>query len=313
MPGDDHVMKRIIIVGARRRRQGIGEFLAHAFSLAGAEVVAVVGTTPETAAMAQENLLAHHGIDCAAYDSLATALENERPDVVAICTPFESHLEQLELVLAAGAHCLCEKPVIWGEKNNITETEKIVDGFIQNGQYLSLVTQWPYTLSSFYEVYPLLKGQPVSVFDMVLSPIRPGPDMVLDAGPHLLSMLQALVGGGKIQNIKSEFTNNEHRLSLKFNYQHAAGNTAVSFTTVVCEEIPRPASYAINGYSLAREIELPDYKIWFKGDDKRVPTKDPLNMLASDYLEKIKSGHQIDRQALIASIEALDMLYKNVS
>ncbi len=307
-------MAKVIIVGARRRRQGIGEFLAAAFSVAGAEVTAVVGTTSETAGLAQANLLARHGIKCAAYSSLATALEKESPDIVVICTPFESHLEQLKLVLAAGAHCLCEKPLIWGMgSRNISETTQIIDGFIHNKRHLSLVTQWPYTLASFYEIYPGLKNQPVSDFEMTLSPIRPGPDMILDAAPHIISMLQALVGHGTIQNVQSSFTDNEKRLTLGFNYDQTADtNTAVKFITTVCEDIPRPASYSINGHGLSREIELPDYKIWFTGNNKRVPANDPLNLLAADFLEKISNSSPLDRQALIASITALDMLYKSV-
>lgn len=306
-------MIKVIIVGARRRRQGIGEFLAKAFSVAGAEVVAVVGTTPETAELAKTNLFEHHAIDCVAYDSLALAIEKETPDIVAICTPFESHLEQLQQVLDAGVHCLCEKPIIWGAENNIAETKKIVDGYFHNKQYLSLVTQWPFTLDAFNKLYPQVKNQPVTEFEMTLSPIRPGPDMVLDAAPHLLSMLQALVGNGKIHNINSSFINKRQQLNLIFDYQHLSGNTSVRFTTTVCEEIPRPASYTINGCNLSREIELPDYNIWFNGNNNRVPAEDPLNLLAVDYLEKIKSGCTVDRQALMTSIEALDMIYTSVS
>jgi len=307
-------MTKVIIVGARRRRQGIGEFLASAFSVTGAEVTAVVGTTPETAGLAQANLLAHHGIKCAAYSSLATALEKEAPDIVAICTPFESHLEQLKLVLAAGAHCLCEKPLIWGMgSRNIPETTQIIEGFIHNKRYLSLVTQWPYTLTSFYEIYPGLKNQPVSDFEMTLSPIRPGPDMVLDAAPHIISMLQALVGDGLIQNVSHSFADNENQLTLDFDYRQTSGGmTTVKFITTVCEDIPRPASYSINGHGLFREIELPDYKIWFKGNNKRVPASDPLNLLAADFLEKIKNKSPADHQALITSIRGLDVLHKSV-
>ncbi len=308
-------MTKVIIVGARRRRQGIGEFLAQAFSAAGAEVIAVVGTTPETASLAQANLLAQHGIKCAAYSSLATALEKESADIVALCTPFDSHLAQLKLVLAAGAHCLCEKPIIWGMgARNIPETTQIIDDFIHNKRYLALVTQWPYTLASFYEIYPELKNQPVSAFEMTLSPIRPGPDMVLDAAPHIISMLQALAGDGTIQNVKSSFTNNENRLTLDFDYQQTAGaNTTVRFITTVCEDIPRPASYSINGHVLSREIELPAYKIWFQGKDKRIQASDPLNLLVTDFLANIKNKNSVDRQALITSITALDVLYKNVT
>ncbi len=304
---------RVVIVGARRRRQGIGEFLAHAFSKADAKVVAVVGTTAETSAKAQANLLEQYGIRCAAYNSLAPALEREEPDIVVICTPYESHLQQLKMVQGAGANCLCEKPLIWGsENNNVSETSHIVDGFIRKKCYLSLVTQWPYTLSSFYELYPGIKRQPVTEFKMLLSPIRPGLDMILDAAPHLLSMLYALVGNGKILTPKLHFTDKSQRqMNLMFDYQHSGdGNITVDFSATVCEDIPRPASYSINGHTLSRRIVLPDYSIWFEGNEKSVEAIDPLNLLVADFMKKIVNQCAIDRQAIIANIEALELLNK---
>lgn len=305
-------MKKIIIVGARRSRQGIGEFLANAFVTAGAEIVAVIGTTPETAALAQANLFKQYGIKCAAYDSLGVALEKEPADIVAICTPFEAHLQQLELVLAAGIHCLCEKPMVWGMgSKNIAETRQIVDGFIDKNLYLSLVTQWPHTLLSFYELFPREKNKTVATFEMALSPIRPGPDMVLDAAPHLLSMLFELVGHGEIQAPASSFSNDKHELTMSFKYKHKTGITAVNFRAAVCEQIPRPASYCINGHTVSREIELPDYSIWFQGNAQRIPVTDPLNLLAAEYLNKINNKTPADRESLVASIEALGILYKS--
>lgn len=307
-------MKKIIIVGARRRRQGIGEFLANAFVEAGAEIVAVVGTSPETAALAQANLIEQFGIQCTAYDSLAIALAKESADIVAICTPFEAHLQQLELVLAAGINCLCEKPVVWGMgSKNIAQTRQIVDGFIDKNLYLSLVTQWPYTLPTFYELFPREKNKTVATFEMTLSPIRPGPDMVLDAAPHLLSMLYELVGHGEIQASASSFSDDEHELAMSFKYKHKTGITAVKFRAAVCEQIPRPASYSINGHSVSREIELPDYSIWFEGNDRRVPAIDPLNLLTADYLNKIENKVTTNHQRMVSSIEGLNMLYELVA
>ncbi len=306
-------MSRVVVVGARRRRQGIGEFLAHAFSKAGAEIVAVVGTTPETSIKAQTNLLNQFGIRCATYNSLTLALEKEVPDIVVICTPFESHLEHLKIVQAAGAHCLCEKPLTWEtDKDNVTETSHIVDGFINNKRYLSLVTQWPYTLSSFYSLYPDLKKQPITEFEMILSPIRPGPNMVLDTSSHLMSMLYALAGNGKILKQKLGFTNKTQRqMALTFEYQHAGDvNITVNFTANVCEESPRPASYSINGHNLSRRIVLPGYGIWFDGNDKSVEAIDPLNLLVADFIKKIDDKCMIDRQAIIGDIEALELLNK---
>ena len=45
------------------------------------------------------------------YTSPAELLEREKPDIVSICTPNQSHRELVELALNMGCHVICEKPV----------------------------------------------------------------------------------------------------------------------------------------------------------------------------------------------------------
>lgn len=304
-------MAKVLVIGARRRRQGTGEFLARAFALAGAEVGAIVGTSAETAGQAQAQLRERHGIRCAAYTSVLEALERETPDIVAICSPHEVHYEQLQAVRQAGAHCLCEKPLWWGEADDRrAATEQLVDGFIARGRFLALVTQWPYTLPAFYRIFPGLRGQPVADFRMTLSPIRSGLDMILDAAPHPLSMLRQLVGYGTVASPRARFFGADQRhLELDFEYRHGAGTTSVHFTTSVCSEPPRPASYAINGARIEREIALPEYRIEFVGDRRRVGTEDPLQLLVADFLKKVDTQCVVDRQALIDDVAGLEILF----
>ena len=308
-------MARVIVIGARRRRQGVGEFLAQAFSGAGADVCAVVGTSPETAALAQTQLRERHGIRCTAYSSVETALRSENPDIVAICSPFEVHYEQLQAVQRAGAHCLCEKPLWWGESGDrIAATESIVDGFAAQNRYLALVTQWPYTLPAFYRIYPEQENRPVASFHMRLSPTRAGLNMVLDSVPHLISMLRHLLGYGTIATVRARFPGSgESRLELDFEYRHDAGSTGVRFEASVCVDPPRPASYAINGLRVERRIALPQYRTSFVGPNRQVEVQDPLTLLAVDYLNKVQTRRATDRRGLIESIAALEVLYASAS
>ena len=304
-------MIKVMIIGARRRRQGIGEFLAQAFSMAQADVCAIVGTTAETAAEAQTALHQRYGIQCAAYSSVATALEVETPDIVVICSPFEAHLEQLRLVMQSGAHCLCEKPLWWEQsQDRLAVTRELVDGFRDRGRYLALVAQWPYTLAAFYSLYPQVKDQPITDVEMMLSPMRPGRIMILDAVPHLLSILQHLLGHGQIDNPRLSFSDPDQRhLELDFDYRHATGVTRARFRASVCEQPPRPASYAINGLRVEREIILPEYTLSFVGDSGRVELEDPLQLLVNDFLHKVSTQCTLDRESLIDSIAALEQIY----
>ena len=49
-------MQRVVVIGARRRRQGIGEFVAQYFAECGAEICGLVGTSPETVEQAVHSL-----------------------------------------------------------------------------------------------------------------------------------------------------------------------------------------------------------------------------------------------------------------
>ena len=303
-------MAKALIIGARCRRQGIGEYVARSLSRAGAGVRAIVGTTAETAGEARE-ALRRYGIECSAYTSVEAALQHERPDVVAICSPYAVHYENLEAVLESGAHCLCEKPLWWAkDANRKAATARIVDGFIEAGRYLAMITQWPYTLPAFYDLYPRVERQPVERFAMELSPIAPGRGMILDAAPHLLSMLQSLVGLGEIRAPRLRFRDRTQReLEVDFDYHHTAGAASVAFRASVCVGRPRPACYVINGFRVDRGGKLPEYEIYFSGGGRRVRLEDPLELLVKDFLEKVEAGATADRGALIHSITALEELY----
>lgn len=73
---------------------------------AGAEVVGILGSTPEKSAAAAKEF----GI-ATAYPDYATLLEDARVDVVHLTTPNRFHFQEVRGALAAGKHVLCEKPL----------------------------------------------------------------------------------------------------------------------------------------------------------------------------------------------------------
>ncbi len=84
--------------------------------------------------------------------------------------------------------------------------------------------------------------------------------MVVDAAPHLLSMLQALLGPGQLQDIDTEFQHlpdlgaHAHGL-ISLDYMHDKGETGVTFKLSRCLETSKPAGYAINGAFVERHLE----------------------------------------------------------
>lgn len=305
-------MKRVLVIGARQARQGVGPYVARSFHRAGAHVCAVVGTSTNTAAQARDQLKAY-GISCRAYADLDTALGQERPDIVAICSPYTVHRPQLEAVAATGAHCLCEKPMWWSpDANRGPVTGRLVDGFANRNLYFDLVTQWPCTLEQYDQLYPGFADGPVDTFAMGLGPATTGPAMIMDAAPHVLSMLWTLVGSGTVHQPEATYSGPDQRqLHLTFAYQHAKASTAVTCRFVTCEHQPREAWYAINGRVARRQVELPSYNLRLESDDqpkREVVLPDPLFVLVEQFLGRVDRAAMPDRQRLVESVLNLERL-----
>ncbi len=306
-------MPTAVVIGARRTRQGIGEFVTRWLHAGGAEIRGIVGTEPSTLDEALTNLKTQYGIEAHGYVSLDVALEEERPDIVAICSPYRFHRAQLASVAAFGCDCLCEKPMWWGDSaDRLAATEAIVDSFATKGKILSLVTQWPFTLPCFYELYPEQKDRPVESFEMLLSPMTKGPKMLLDSVSHPISLLQELVGPGIIEEPQATYAPGSKRddMTLSFQYRHATGTLLAKCRFATHPEPPRPAGYGINGCYAERRIDPEGYRIYFSSGEREVFVEDPVKRLAEDFLRRVETRQPVDRRCLLESITHLDTLHQ---
>lgn len=308
---------RVAVVGARRVRQGTGEYVARELAARGCAVPAIVGTSAASVEAARAGLRERHGLDARGYTSLTALLEREAVDAVAICSPHEAHLEQLELAAAAGLHVFAEKPLFWRpglERAPAAEVaatvERLVDRLAAAGRHLHLNAQWPYTLERFYALHPAARGARPASFALWLSPMTVGADAVVDAGSHLISMLQALLGPGALEDV--EVTGeDEERLQVTCVYAHAGGSTTAALRLGRCLAPPRPAGYALDGRAVERRIELPAYRFTFEAHDdptRTVPVPDPLVASVEDFLSSVSAGRRPDRAALVQGMTQLQAL-----
>jgi predicted dehydrogenase len=287
-------MMSVAVVGARRKRQGTGAFVARAFAKAGAEVRAIVGTTRETVDDACRSLEERYGIRCRGYTSLGDCLERETLDAVAICSPPEAHAAALQLVASRGLHCLCEKPLLAG-KDLGRRAEAIAGIFRERGRLLATITQWPYTLDAFRRLHPDVDFKRIPErFAMRLSPTRLGRDAAFDSLPHVLSMLHALSDRGTLcydDGSPLQATSRAEEMVFRFDWVTELGGIVTEVELVHCPEPPRPASYAIDGRVARREVRLADYAMEFVAPDgRRVPLDDPLEALVADFVAKAERG-----------------------
>src|SRR6476659_1921730 len=84
----------------------IGAVHARSARLAGASLVGVAASSPESARRAQAALGADR-----AFDSADEMVAADGIDVVHICTPNHLHVPLAEAALAAGKHVILEKPI----------------------------------------------------------------------------------------------------------------------------------------------------------------------------------------------------------
>ena len=283
---------RVLGVGARSVRQGTGPFIAAGLQAAGARVEAIVGTTEESVCEARSALIEQWQIEPRAYTDLSRALEIERPEAVAICSPWRFHGKQLAQVARAGSHCLVEKPLLWPA--DLREVDGVLAAFEQRGLLLQLVAQWPCTLPSFIALHGPLPPE-IEAFKMRLSPISIDRDMVTDSAPHFISMLQALLGTGDFERVQithgdESGDNTLSQLALQAVYTHAAGSTYCQLLLRTCSSRPRPAWYQVNKLRVEREVELPSYRQYFRCAAGRVQLPDPIHQVAARFVQGLAGG-----------------------
>lgn len=308
------------VVGARRSRQGTGEWVARDLARGGVEVAAIVGTTPASRTEAQSTLRSRYGIEARAYASLSELLAKEEVDLVAICSPPEAHFAQLQEAARAGCHAFCEKPLVWWE-GLLDEAEEALAGrvaallqeFSARGRVLALNCQWPFTLGGFYELHPGVRDQPVERFEMRLSPTRTGQAALLDSASHPLSMLYAILGPSVegVYQPRVSFEGPERRfMTCEFVYRHAGGETAARVSLEQHPEPPRPAGYAINGRWVNRRIQLPTYSLSFEAEGRIVALSDPLTAAVADFLVRLRAGTPTETAPVLAGALHLQRLVR---
>ncbi len=315
----------VAIIGPGRSKQGTGPYIARTLHQLGASIKGVVSSSLASARLASRQLKNDFGFDCQAYADLDKLLEKHCIDVIAICSPYDSHQQYLYSAIQAGCHVFCEKPLWWPSATVTSEVNvqyitaeaaKLAGLCKTNNVVLQLNVQWPFTLPAYYQIYPQHRPDTASIktFAMWLSPQSTGRNMIIDAAPHLLSMLYALLGSGRIQNIISGYRSNKLNavLEIEFDYLHAAGDSKIFLALNSTSIIPKPAAYAINGGRVERRVELPNYLIVLHAPDKRLPIADPLVCSIKNFLCSIQAKSSSDENALIDGMMHLAQIYNAV-
>jgi predicted dehydrogenase len=121
-----------------------GGFMAAVHSRAArsarARLVGLVSSSPERSRAAADELGVERG-----YGSLEAMLSDETIDVVHVCTPNALHATQVQAIIAAGKHIVCEKPLA----TSVTDAVRLTDAAAS----ASLTATVPFV----YRFHPLVR------------------------------------------------------------------------------------------------------------------------------------------------------------
>ena len=278
---------RVGLIGARRRRQGLGPFVARDLLAAGAEVPCFLATSEQTREAAARALFELCGLEARGYLDLDEMLAREELDGLAILSPAECHAEHLEAALRGGVDVLCEKPFVWEVPDLTERTRELVDAIETRGRVLWENCQWPYTLPAFEALHPGALAAPPQRFEMELQPASRGLRSLADSMPHPLSLLQALVPGAEARVEDVCFSTRDPASAtqtVRFRYCCAGHDVASEVRLEQNEKPPRRAAFALNGRRARRLVSPEDYRLSFADANRSVPVPDPLALLIADFV-----------------------------
>lgn len=299
---------KIALIGGRRKRSGIGAYMVHYFYRGGAEVVAVLGTTEQTAREAASDLH-RYGINAAAHTDFNRMLKETQPDAVAIASPASTHSAYLMAAVNAGMHVLCEKPFIWDETDDLKQPlTRIFSAAERRQATVAMNSQWPFALPFYEDLCGSLRGQTVSSFFIRLSPQCSGREMIVESVPHALSLLYCACGKGKISNLTA--TARAEEMTICFDYACEGPGCAAEIRLTPRRHQPRDFSFGFNGKIVTRRLELERYDIYFHHAGRECRIADPLDLSVQDFIAAVRNrkapligtAHIIDTTLLLRQI-----------
>lgn len=307
----------IAVVGAGRRRQGLGPFVARKLLEAGAELPAFVVTSAASAAAVAREWASELGVEARGHLDLASLLRHERLDALAILSPAETHAAHLEAALEAGLHVLCEKPFVWRVPQLAATARRLALGFESRGLLLWENCQLPYALPAFERLHPGVLAEEPRRFALRLQPASRGVQMLGDSVPHALSLAQALLRVGSLRVEALRFSAGgpaAEAIDLAFTLASSDRALAVEVELRRSDRQPRAAALAINGRRAERLVSRDGYRLSWADGGRTVPLPDPLTLLVADFVRALPSPGEraaaprtreiVERMELLESIVA---------
>ncbi len=276
---------KVSIIGARKKRSGIGEYIGKYFHRNGATITSVLGTAEKTARDASLGLR-KYGIDSTPYTDFYKMVESEEPDTTVIASPPSTHYEYLVKCVDLGLNIFCEKPFVWEEANDTRGmVEHLFEKARQKNVTVAMNSQWPFSIRYYEEMCGPIDSEKTNKFSITMSPLSRGREMIPESLPHALSMLYSVFGDGEIVDLLFQF--HKGKMVVRFQYQSETNDCDVFINLVRKVQQPRDFCFGFNDRIVHRILNLGNYDIYFGYEDKKIKIIDPLELSVRDFIEAV--------------------------
>lgn len=260
---------------------GFGKFHAQWYAREGADVVAYYCTSDESVESAEGQLMDLTHQSPRGYTDLGLMLQTEKPEVVSVCSPPALHAGPTQAALEAGAHVLCEKPLVFDAERTDEELLSMADEMVDTAQrqnrILACNLQYAGVLEPYLTLYKRHFGNVEAInsyeFDMESKGNRSGPNrfeqLWIELGPHALTPLMTLLPEAELDEttLRTRLTETESRVEMEF-VSPDRHRTTVQLRTASCARDATPVRrFGVNGFLvdvLARKDESGTFKTLLK-------------------------------------------------
>ncbi len=252
---------RAVVVGA----SGIGKHHVKWLMRAGCDVVGFIGTSPESVSRTSEMLAEVCGFAGTGFTSMAELVGECQPQLASVCSPMEVHFEHVAACLGAGAHVLCEKPIVGGEslctESQLHLGERLVELADKCGRFLGVNTQYA-AVAPHLEAICAKMGiapSPTTEFSMQMESRGEGGARQYDAiwhdlAPHPLSVLLALVPDGEVDWLSVDCVLEKWRNECTFDFAPPEGPVCKARLLLqTVPEGPMTRQFSLNGVNIQYE------------------------------------------------------------
>lgn len=295
---------RVAILGASL----VGKFFVREFINAGADIIAILGSSEETAAKTAKILFDEFGIYPKVYAELDKLLENECIDAVSICTPPSLHYFQTKKCLEAGLNVLCEKPFVFNSyADNYGATKELAELSEQNGRVLAVNTQWPSILDLIKDNFDI---SALKSFSMKMQPKSVGVDMLIEQLAHTNSMVVKLIPGGYAERIRF-FKHTEKDVEVFFLYANNDLGCEIHFRFIHKMSGPRDLVFCFDGIEFTRKI-YEHYRQKLVTTQAIFDLEDPFKISISRFVDAAqgKGSPLVSKREVIENVALQDRIIR---